>query len=349
MMKKTIILTAAAVLALTSCAHSLKVGSNDGAKRQFDAWIATNGYSDLHRTELGSYILESETGNASQPIGTDTDNLFVLADYTIRNLYSGTYVKTTDRQIAIRRGNTRNGDYDSTYFYGPQVRRIYKNYEYAGIEELVCSMNEGGRIKAFIPGWLMTTKRYDDAEEYLEKGTGDPVMIDISIKEKITDIKKWEVDSIARYLTANHPGIDPADTTGKDITKYGMYYIQTGKPSSDRTFPVDTTIYVNYTGRLLNGQVFDTSKEDLAKDTGLWLSTKTYKPVAVVIKEDVSKITMDGSTVISGFSYPLSKMHPHEKGKAIFYSGYGYKNQGSGGRIPAYSPLIFEFEIVDKP
>ena len=40
-------------------------------------------------------------------------------------------------------------------------------------------------------------------------------------------------------------------------------------------------------------------------------------------------------------------MKPHEKGTAIFYSAYGYEDSGSGEKIPAYSPLIFEFELVD--
>ena len=42
-------------------------------------------------------------------------------------------------------------------------------------------------------------------------------------------------------------------------------------------------------------------------------------------------------------------MHPHEKGTAVFYSGLGYTYRGSGGSIPAYSPLHFDLEIVDKP
>ena len=42
-------------------------------------------------------------------------------------------------------------------------------------------------------------------------------------------------------------------------------------------------------------------------------------------------------------------MHPHEKGTAVFYSGVGYGSSGSGSTIPAYAPLRFDIEIVDKP
>ena len=43
------------------------------------------------------------------------------------------------------------------------------------------------------------------------------------------------------------------DTTQVD----GFYYKQLQAPSDTTSFPKDTTIYINYTGRLLNGLVFD--------------------------------------------------------------------------------------------
>ena len=42
-------------------------------------------------------------------------------------------------------------------------------------------------------------------------------------------------------------------------------------------------------------------------------------------------------------------MRKHEKGVGMFFSAYGYDYSGSGNTIPAYAPLVFEIEIVDKP
>lgn len=336
-------------MALTSCAKNLSTGTNDSAKRQFDAWLTINGYDGLERTSLGSAILEKTDGDASRPVGSKSENLYVIADFTIRDLYTGKVTANTRRQIAIQTGDSYTGDYDSTAYYGPQVRRMYDNYEYAGLEEIICSMNVGSRTKAFIPGWLMTKKRYKDAAAYISEATGTASMVDIEVVDKVTDIKKWEIDSLSSFLRNNYPEVNAADTVSAAINKYGLYFIQTGKPASDKAFGNDTTFYVNYTGRLLNGQIFDTNMKNVAKDAGIWKSSREYAPAAIKMNEDISKITMDGSNVIYGFYYPLSKMHPFEKATVIFYSAYGYQNSGSGNKIPPYSPLRFDLEVVSKP
>ena len=136
-----------------------------------------------------------------------------------------------------------------------------------------------------------------------------------------------------------------------DSLKFGFYYRQTAAPDSDKEFPNDTTIYINYIGRLLNGKVFDTTIADTAKRYSLYSSSSTYEPVSIKFnKDDYTQIKMgtDESDVIDGFAYTLSKMKSHESGVGIFYSGLGYGSSGSGGSIPSYSPLIFEIEIVDK-
>jgi FKBP-type peptidyl-prolyl cis-trans isomerase 2 len=42
------------------------------------------------------------------------------------------------------------------------------------------------------------------------------------------------------------------------------------------------TVQVDYTGKLENGTVFDTSKEDVAKQAGIYVNGRTYAPLAFV-------------------------------------------------------------------
>ena len=154
---------------------------------------------------------------------------------------------------------------------------------------------------------------------------------------------------MGRYMS-HHPEIF-ADMTVKDTVEgyKGMYYRRLADPVDTTAFPSDTTIYINYTGRLLNGQVFDTTVEKVAKDNGIYSSTKGYSPVKVKWAEEATSIELSGSSVITGFALTLWEMRPMEKGIGMVTSALGYGVSGSGSKIPTYSPLIFEIEIVEEP
>lgn len=113
----------------------------------------------------------------------------------------------------------------------------------------------------------------------------------------------------------------------------------------------DTTIYINYVGRLLNGTVFDTNVQRVAQDNGL--SGGTYEPAAIQWGDSYYQLQMgdesSSSSIIQGFAMTLWRMHPFGKAIGIFYSNLGYGYSGSGSSIPAYSPLMFEIEIVENP
>ena len=135
-----------------------------------------------------------------------------------------------------------------------------------------------------------------------------------------------------------------------DSLKYGFYYIQTQAPSDTTTIDRDATVYINYTGMLLNGDVFDTSISEVAKDAGIYSSSKSYTPMTVTLNEDYEEITTttsSGSTgsLVKGFSYCVSLMKTGEKGTCIFYSDLGYEASAQD-KIPAYSPLRFDIEMI---
>ena len=50
-----------------------------------------------------------------------------------------------------------------------------------------------------------------------------------------------------------------------------------------RAVKVGDTIQVNYTGKFENGTVFDTSREDVAKQAGIYDSNRTYTPLSLVV------------------------------------------------------------------
>lgn len=339
-MKKTFYYLIIAAVALGGCAKTPSTGLNDAEKRYFDAWIQVH-HPEAQKTALGAYVI-SETPGAGVLLGDCTDTSYIRVNYVVSGL-DGTISSTNIEQL-----NKQLGTYSEKKYYGPVIWTRSKEGLYAGIDEALSTMRVGGTKTTVIPGWLLSYDWYDNAEGYLANVSGTNTVYKIEVLDKIKDINKWETDSIARYLAKNYPS-----TAAKDSLKYGFYYIQKKAPTSTTDFPNDTTFYINYTGRLLNGLVFDTTEKDTAKLYGLYSSSTTYAPKLINwygSGEDYTSITMtsSASSIIKGFAYALSKMHPYEKCRAIFYSGMGYGYSGSGSSIPAYAPLIFDIEITDK-
>ncbi len=356
MMKKTLIYLTLASLILGGCAKAVTVGTNDASKRYFDAWIQVN-YPDLSPTALGAYVIEETAGTGAALQDAETD-AYVRLNYTVRSL-DGTVSTTTYPYLSKQLGT-----YSETSWCGPVIWGRAEGTLYAGVDEMISSMKIGGVKKTVIPGWLLTSSRYDTAQEYVDNVSGgSPAIYEVELLEAIADTDRWELDSLGRYFAGNCPDITLADSL-----KYGFYYLQRKAPKtvdtaadsdgdddeeeSDAGFPSDTTIYINYTGRLLNGRVFDTTIADTAKMYGLYSSSKTYEPISVqYVTDDYSQITItsDKTSVIDGFAYTIWRMGAYEEGSGIFYSKLGYGSSGSGSSIPAYSPLRFDIEVVDKP
>lgn len=338
---KTTVLLAMALSAIC-CAKAVKEGPNDAEERYFNAWMKVN-HPDLNPVGSGIYILDEEAGNGAE-INKDS---YVYASYTVTDL-EGNITTYTEKETAEQIGKYVPSDY-----YGPKVITTFGNTLPTGLKEAIIGMKVGGKKKIIIPSWLMTYKTYDTPEEYLEnESSGTSCIYDIKITDVALDISKHEIRQMSQYF-ADNGDIFGRDFTSADSLKghYGCYYRQLQAPVDTTSFPKDTTIYINYTGKLLNGQVFDTTIEKVAKDNNIYSASRTYEPTSIKWAEKYEDLTMgsSNSSMINGFALTLWQMRSMEKGVGVFYSPMGYSYNGSGSSIPPYSPLVFEIEIVAKP
>lgn len=332
------ILCVIAAIVMTGCAKTVSSGPNEANKRYFDAWLSLN-YPNAEKAGRGIYIIEETEGTGDEV----TEDSYVILDYVATDL-EGTISAYTDSETA-----RQLGAYSVTTYYGPTVWTTFEGTIQAGLMDALEGMKAGGSKKVIIPSWLMSYKDYDTEEQYLDASSSySDAIYDFTVKAVTDSINVYEIEQIKKYI-ADHPETFN-DRMTNDTT--GFYYQPVSEDiDTEEAFPSDTTIYINYTGKLLNGLVFDTTVEKVAKDNGLYSSSKTYEPVQINWGESYSDITMgsDESSIISGFALTLWQMHPMEKGIGVFYSPLGYGYSGSGSSIPAYAPLIFEIEIVEEP
>lgn len=330
---------ASIILSLAGCAKQGDAAQNTSAKKQLESWMQLH-YPDAGQTNLGCYIIEDNEGTGPL-LGDIYAHPFFSMRYTARDM-EGNISESTEAVIAQQLGTYKNCNY-----YGPITVDRYSSSEEntynipAGLDDVVSTMKVGGRRKAIIPGWLMTFSRYSSSSGYLDNETGTNMMYDIELTNAIYDLFQYQVDSIRNYMDHNLVKVDS--------TIKGLYYVQTVPPTDTTTYKTGDVVYVNYVGRLLNGQVFDTTIKDTAKVHGIYKSSGSYNSMGVKLAENYKDNTMSSSSdskLITGFSYCVSHMKKGEKGTVVFYSDLGYGESASGKLIPAYSPLRFDIEFL---
>jgi cyclophilin family peptidyl-prolyl cis-trans isomerase len=114
------------------------------------------------------------------------------------------------------------------------------------------------------------------------------------------------------------------------------------KSSKDK--PKDgETIYIEYSGFLEDGTLFDTSDPNVAKQFGKYDEQRDMEHGYSALP-----YVMGSNRMIPGFIEGLGKLKVGEK--AIFYIPFnlGYGEQGAGDVIPPNANLIFEVEVKTK-
>ena len=97
------------------------------------------------------------------------------------------------------------------------------------------------------------------------------------------------------------------------------------------------TVAMNYTGRLLDGTMFDSSVESDAIQGGIQQPGRTYEPLTYVVGQ---------MRLIPGWEESVMGMPEGTVMQVVMPSAQAYGPQGAGKDIPPYSPLVFDIEIV---
>ena len=126
--------------------------------------------------------------------------------------------------------------------------------------------------------------------------------------------EREEEEAIAGYLAGN-------PTLLFEQKASGLYYIELLPGSGPQAVKGDTA-YVKYTGKFLDGTVFDTN----------------------VNKDDTLKFAVNEGYVLQGFDEGVTYMSQGSKAVFLLPSFLAYGT--SGYFMPSYTPVIFDVELV---
>jgi FKBP-type peptidyl-prolyl cis-trans isomerase FkpA len=148
-------------------------------------------------------------------------------------------------------------------------------------------------------------------------------------QKMIDEAKANESKDLEKYLSDNKIKVKP--------TESGLFFIETKKGTGTKA-EKGKKVKVNYTGKLTNGTIFDTSVEKDAKTAGIFNDKRPYEPIT---------FTLGQGEVIPGWDEGISMMKVGGKAKLVIPSVLGYGERGAGGgAIPPCAVLVFEVELV---
>ncbi len=143
-------------------------------------------------------------------------------------------------------------------------------------------------------------------------------------------IKKKEPAQIKKYVEDKKLQLT---TTASGL----QYKINT--PGSGPNIVNGDTAVINYTGRLLNGKLFDTSiQADAKTDPKIYDPRRKYEPIKLPVGE---------GRVIAGWEEGLLLLNKGTKATFVIPSSIGYGEQGYPPRIGSFAPITFEIEVVN--
>ena len=145
--------------------------------------------------------------------------------------------------------------------------------------------------------------------------------------EEMNQRKEEEPATLAKYIADNNITVKP--------TKSGLYVI-VNKKGTGAKVAAGKKVSVNYTGRLLDGTLFDTSREADAKAADKVQPGRTYEPLTY---------TVGAQSMIKGWDEGIMGQPAGSEITLVMPSELAYGARGAGKDILPYSPLVFILTI----
>lgn len=171
-------------------------------------------------------------------------------------------------------------------------------------------------------------KRFDAVKifkEYFEK-EAEELKAETERLEKVTQEKSGQI----KYLKENGTKTDS-----------GLIYQIIEKGDGEKP-KKGTKVFINYSGHLTNGELFDSSSEIVANRFGKLniqkQKAKGYRPIPFTYGDKLG--------MIPGFIEAIENMSYGDRIQAYIPSNLAWGEQGAGGVIPPNADVVFDIELL---
>jgi FKBP-type peptidyl-prolyl cis-trans isomerase len=268
-------------------------------------------YSAADDATIKKYLTDNSINTAQKqasglyyvPVVTNASAALPKAGEVVSVLYTGTLLDGTVFYSTAQNDNT------------PVSFQLVPNQVIPGFGEGVSLMHKGDKAVLLVPSGLA----------FGSTGSAPTVPANTVVRYEVEllDINPTfavpDDNLLTKYLTKNNI------TTAQKQTS-GLYFIPTVSVPSGAPAKSGTTASVLYTGKLLNGTVFDAS------------SQHGNTPTTFIV---------GSGTLIPGFNEGVSLMRKGEKATLLIPSALAYGATGAAPSIAPNTPIIFDVEVVD--
>lgn len=301
-------------LLVTSCGN--------GSDSKFDGY--TRAENGLHYK-----FFNHAEGGATPKIGD-----FLLLNYQFK-------LQSKDSVLMDSKSNSSDGS-------GYAEINLQRSTFSGSLEDGIMMLSKGDSASFIISAdsFFLKTMGMNELPKFVNKGDflqANMKVGEIMSKEMVDGRRQKQMEErqvkMQEMAAKEQPALDQYLADNKITTKAnesGLIVIMQKKGSGASPKKGDM-VEVNYVGMLLDGTVFDTSIESVAKEKNTFNPQRPYEPI---------KFPLGQGQVIPGWDEGLALLNKGAKAKFIIPSKIGY-GENAAGPIPPFSTLVFEVELVN--
>jgi len=348
-----VIISAISCIIFPSCAKEVSEDVTVAEKRIIAAYLKVeqnDTWTIVNSDSVATFMLNTGSGK----VVADTSYVFVnIATSDIKGNYlrgivhSGmsTNSETLAKQL---------GEYTPIYYYGERLLALREDMVSLsrGLRAALTGKKEGDILKILIPSWASDFGIYSSTPQ-----SSIPVIYEIEILKVIEDYDQYMLEYLQQYSDDYYVGIGPVkeknEESGEEKEIEGLY-VSTITAGTGDTLKVGDRISFNYIAKLLDGFLFETSIEDVAREYRVYNSSNTYGTVSeyqINSPEDTSS-SDDGSsntvTLPDGVKKALTYMKAGETADIFISYTMGFLNSSQSKQFGWWQPLLYRISI-DPP